>query len=270
MRYVDPVHEGPADPTVVWNPWARAWWMFYTSRRANVLGLPGVSWVHGTPVGIATSADGFAWDHLGHAVIDVPEPTLWAPEVVVHEGLGHMFLTVVPGVFTDWEADRSIVHLVSDDLRHWREPRRLELSSSRVIDACVHQLEDGTWRLWYNDEPSGKRTFFADSPDLRSWTDRGQAVGEQPGEGPNVFRWRGSYWMVVDVWDGLAVYRSDDALTWARQPGTILRDDPRAHHADVLVRDGRALLYYFTPTGERTSAVGVAELDLRDGRLTTS
>ncbi|GAA3311968.1 hypothetical protein [Nonomuraea dietziae] len=64
--------------------------------------------------------------------------------------------------------------------------------------------------------------------------------------------------------------RSDDALTWARQPGTILRDDPRAHHADVLVRDGRALLYYFTPTGERTSAVGVAELDLRDGRLTTS
>ncbi|MFC7714672.1 glycoside hydrolase family protein [Nonomuraea recticatena] len=114
-----------------------------------------------------------------------------------------------------------------------------------MIDACVHQLEDGTWRLWYNDEPSGKQTFFADSPDLRSWSDRGQAVGDQPGEGPNVFRWRGSYWMVVDVWDGLAVYRSDDALTWARQPGTILRDDPRAHHADVLVREGRALLYYF-------------------------
>jgi hypothetical protein len=35
--------------------------MLYTNRRANVPGLEdGVSWVHGTPIGIAESTDGGA------------------------------------------------------------------------------------------------------------------------------------------------------------------------------------------------------------------
>ena len=39
--------------------------MFYTNRRANVTDAPGVSWVHGTPIGIAESSDG------GH--VEIPE-----------------------------------------------------------------------------------------------------------------------------------------------------------------------------------------------------
>jgi len=39
----DPVFDGAADPVVVWNRQERKWFMFYTNRRANVPGLPGVS-----------------------------------------------------------------------------------------------------------------------------------------------------------------------------------------------------------------------------------
>src|SRR5258708_35035929 len=69
--YRDPVMDGATDPTVIWNPKARKWYMFYTSRRANVPGLPGgVAWVHGTPIGIATSSDGGAtWKYLRDANI---------------------------------------------------------------------------------------------------------------------------------------------------------------------------------------------------------
>jgi len=49
--------------SIVWNPRVKKWWMYYTDRRANVPGLSGVTWVHGTPIGIAESADGGA--HLG-------------------------------------------------------------------------------------------------------------------------------------------------------------------------------------------------------------
>lgn len=270
MRYVDPVLAGPTDPTVVRD--GDRWLMYYTSRRANVPGLPGHSWVFGTPIGMAESPDGVTWSYAGDAVIDLPgeDLTLWAPEVVVHDGVGHMFLTVIPGVHTDWGHDGAIVHLTSTDLRTWGDPRPLRLATDRVIDACVLRLPDGTWRLWYNEETSGKNTYYAESPDLFSWTDHGQAIADQPGEGPNVFHWRDRYWMITDVWQGLAVYHSPDALTWTRQPGTILAADPRGHHADVVIDGDRAFVYYFTPTGDRTSEIRRAELALDDtGTLTT-
>src|ERR1700755_2995738 len=80
----DPVYDGAADPTLIWNPKVKKWWMFYTNRRANVPDLKGVTWVHGTPIGIAESADGGAtWKYVGTADIKLPESfggkdtTLW-------------------------------------------------------------------------------------------------------------------------------------------------------------------------------------------------
>ncbi len=54
----DPVFDGAADPAVIWNRKEKKWFMFYTNRRANAPGQNGVSWVHGTRIGIAESADG--------------------------------------------------------------------------------------------------------------------------------------------------------------------------------------------------------------------
>lgn len=279
------------------------WWMFYTNRRANVPGLSGVAWVHGTPIGIAESADGgTTWRHLGTADIDLPaslasaEPTLWAPHIVPAAESGgemhHMFLTVVPGVFEDWQHPRTIVHLTSTDLRTWRNATPLSLASDRVIDACVAPLPSGGWRMWYNNERDHKSIYHADSADLTTWTDRGKTrgVGERPGEGPYVFSWRGHAWMIVDLWKGLGVYRSDDLETWTAQstdllaaPGRGADDGVIGGHACVVVNpeSDRAWIFYFTHPGRtavnksadknsldlRRSSIQVVELHERDGVL---
>lgn len=262
----DPVFDGAADPVVIWNPAVKRWWMFYTNRRANVPGLSGVAWVHGTPIGIAESADGGAtWTYVGTAEIELPEgvagdePAHWAPDVVCGEdGRFHMFLTVVPGVFEDWGHPRAIVHLRSDDLRTWGEGEALTLASDRCIDAGVIKMPDGSWRMWYNNERDSKSIYLATSPDLNTWTDHGQVVGDRGCEAPKVFHWRDLYWLVVDSWDGLGVYRSTDGDRWERQPDNLLQkpgtgddDATVGHHCDVVLSGERAFIFYFTHPGQR-------------------
>jgi len=294
----DPVYDGAADPVVVWNPHVRRWWMFYTNRRANAPGLSGVAWVHGTRIGIAESADGGAhWSYVGTAGIALPpdvggtEPTLWAPEVrTTPDGRHHMFLAVVPGVFEDWQHPRTIVHLTSADLRDWKYDSALRFSSDRVIDPCLFPLRGGGWRLWYNDERDNKSICYADSADLAAWTDRGRCdgVGARPGEGPFVFMWRGRYWMLVDHWQGLGVYRSDDLLHWNAQQGDLLGapghgadDGVNGGHPGVVVSGDRAYCFYFTHPGRagtihpedkdspalRRSSIQVVELRESAGRI---
>jgi len=285
----DPVYDGAADPVLCWNRKKKKWFMFYTNRRANVPDIVGVSWVHGTAIGIAESSDGGAtWKYRTTAQIDYQKgkDTYWAPEVIEHDGTYHMYLTYVPGIFKDWNAPRAILHLTSKNLIEWKYQSTLKLSSSRVIDACVMQLSDGTWRMWYNNETDRKSIYYADSKDLYAWHDKGKAVGAR-GEGPKVFRWKGHIWMVVDVWSGLSVYRSKDALTWQLQkdnllekPGKGTDDQVKGGHPDVVVSGGRAHLFYFTHPGrrgrdankdiyeQRRSSIQVVELEFKDGRLT--
>ena len=61
----DPIYDGAADPCAIWNRQERAWWIVYTSRRANV-DVPGVAYCHGTDIGIASSSDGGrSWRYRG-------------------------------------------------------------------------------------------------------------------------------------------------------------------------------------------------------------
>ena len=292
----DPLYDGAADPVVLWNPHRGRWWMYYTNRRARADGLAGVAWVHGTHLGIAESCDGGAsWTPFGTAQIELPvevaseHPTHWAPEVMTApDGLHHMYLTVVPGVFEDWQHPRRIVHLTSVDMHHWQYVSTLSLASDRVIDACVAPLPDGTWRMWYNNERDGKSIHYADSPDLFNWTEGSRVVGDRAGEGPKVFRWQGAYWMVTDVWKGLGVYRSEDGTEGTRQDGDNLLEHPGSGeddgviggHPDVVVQGDRAFLFYFTHPGRtgaetadryatRRSSIQVTELTYADGRLST-
>lgn len=293
--YRDPVFDGVADPVVIWNPKVKRWWMFYTNRRANVANLSGVAWVHGTPIGIAESADnGANWKYLGNADIKLPKSfggkgtTLWAPDIIRgDDGKWQMFLTVVPGIFENWQHPRDIVQLTSKNLRNWKYTQTLKLSSDRVIDAGILKMPDGIWRLWYNNERDKKSIYFADSKDLKNWADKGKVVADKPGEGPKVFRWKEKYWMIVDIWKGLGVYRSDDALNWTAQadnllftPGKGADDAVQGQHCDVVVSGERAFLFYFTHPGrrventnkdlteQRRSSIQVVELKLKDGWLT--
>ena len=283
----DPVYDGAADPVVIFNRQERKWFMFYTNRRANATNAPGVSWVHGTRIGIAESEDaGATWKYRGVAQIPYGEGEYshWAPEVVWHAGRYHMFLTFVPGMHTDWSGTRDIVHLTSTNLLNWQAESVLKLGSNRVIDPCVLPMPDGSWRLWYNNESDHKSIYYADSPDLYHWQDRGKAIGDRPGEGPKVFRWHDRYWMVVDNWQGLGIYDSEDALHWKRQasnllanPGQGVDDQVKGGHPDVVVSGGRAFLFYFTHPGrrgpngqkdgyeQRRSSLQVVELEYHDG-----
>lgn len=294
----DPVFDGAADPIVVWNAAEKAWWMFYTNRRANVPGLSGVAWVHGTRLGIAASTDGgVTWTRVGDAAIDLPEsvggrePTHWAPDIVTgRDGTHHMYLTVVPGIFETWQHPRSLVHLTSTDLRRWEYVSTLRLSSDRVIDACVSERPGGGWRMWYNNERDGKSIYYADSPDLRTWTDRGKVTSLRArGEGPFVFTWRGRHWMLIDTWKGLGVHRSLDLEHWEQQPSLLLDrpgrgadDGVNGGHPGAVVSGGRAYCFYFTHPGRagtispqdqesldlRRSSIQVVELFEQDGWLT--
>ncbi|HEY7090751.1 MAG TPA: hypothetical protein VH518_21825, partial [Tepidisphaeraceae bacterium] len=192
--YRDPVFDGAADPVVIWNRGEQKWFMLYTNRRAKapVSETPGVTWVHGTKIGIAESSDGGAtWKYRCTADIDVrgePDQTHWAPDVVCQDGTYHMFLAYVPGIFTDWNHPREIVHLTSGDLIKWKYESSLKLSSDRVIDASLCRMPDGAWRMWYNNERDHKSIYYADSKDLNTWQDHGKAVGiGENGEGPKAF-----------------------------------------------------------------------------------
>lgn len=250
----DPIFDGAADPTIVWNREEKSWWLLYTNRRANVE-CPGVSWAHGTDIGIASSVDGRVWLYRGTLQGLAFEPgrnTFWAPEVIWHDGLYHMYVSYVPGVPSTWSGSRNILHYTSANLWDWQFQSVLPLSSDKVIDACVFRLPGGTWRMWYKDEANHSFTYSADSPDLYRWSVTGTVITDCPHEGPNVFQWKGAYWMVTDPWCGLGVYRSDDLQTWTRQadilaaPGSRLDDGQIAHHADVLVQGERAYIFYFT------------------------
>src|SRR4029079_2366455 len=247
--YRDPLFDGAADPVVIYSGSHGRWYMFYTNRRAKAEGTPAAEWVHGTHIGMAESLDsGATWRYAGEADIELPpefggaSTTLWAPDVV-RDGLGlyHMFLTVVPGVFRDWNHPRRIVHLSSKGLRHWHDARALPLATERAIDASVVKLPACGGRLYYNNETDDKAIWFANSPDLESWTDRGQIIHDQAGEGPKAFAWRGKSWLIIDVWSGLAVYRSEDGESWTRQEGKLLEapgrgadDQAAGPHARVV------------------------------------
>lgn len=286
--YDDPVYHGAADPVIIYNKQKKKWWMLYTNRRASIHDST-VQWVHGTRIGIAESKDGRTWKYVDTCNINYrPDEgyTHWAPDVIEHKGVYHMYLTYVPGTFKDWNHPRVIVHLTSMDLRKWKYESTLKLVNEKVIDASVFQLPDGTWRLWYNNERDGKSIWYADSKDLYNWEDKGKAIAAR-GEGPKTFKWQEKYFMIVDAWKGMEVYSSDDLLKWTKQANRILEEPGKGKddqaiggHCDVVVNDGRAFAYYFTHPGRRKdkpaskgsfddkrSVIQVAELKYVNGEI---
>jgi beta-xylosidase len=255
----DPVYHGAADPVIIYNKQKKKWWMFYTNRRASIQDST-VQWVHGTRIGIAESKDGRKWKYKDTANINYRLDegyTHWAPDIIEHNGIYHMYLTYVPGTFKDWNHPRVIVHLISTDLKKWNYQSILKLVNEKVIDASIFKVNDSLWRMWYNNEKDGKSIYYADSKDLYNWVDKGKAIATR-GEGPKVFYWQQQYFMIVDAWKGMEIFSSTDLLIWKKQATRILEnpgkgkdDQAIGGHCDVLVNDGKAYVYYFTHPGRQ-------------------
>lgn len=250
--YRDPIFDGASDPTVIWNREEKCWWMLYTQRRSTEINI-GVSSVHGSDIGVASSPDGTRWLYRGTLPgldIEHGRNTFWAPEVIYARDLYHMYVSYIRGVPEDWNRPRNILHYTASNLWEFSFDSVLALSSDRVIDACVCPA-DGGYKLWYKDEAHDSHTYAAASSDLFHWKVTGPEITDVPHEGPNVFELKGSKWMITDCWKGLAVYRSDDFRHWGRRgmildkPGKRPADAGFGHHADVLVQDDEAVIFYF-------------------------
>ncbi|GAA2102238.1 family 43 glycosylhydrolase [Microlunatus panaciterrae] len=289
----DPIFDGAADPTVIYNPHERAWWMIYTNRRTTITIETGLTWLFGSDLGVASSDDGGeTWQYRGTVeglAFEWGRGTYWAPEIIEHDGTFHMFVSYIRGIPVQGPPPRMrIHHYTSPDLIGWTHQGPLPLSSDRVIDACVVRRPEGGFRMWFKDETTGSSTWAADSDDLYSWTVAGEVLRTPGGhEGPNVFFFGGCHWLLVDTWRGQLAHRSDDLTHW-QEAGLVLGgeigeqhlrldDVGPGLHADVVVCADRAWIFYFTHpdrTGQehptirsRRSSIQAAELRVVDGRL---
>lgn len=287
----DPVEDGAADPTLVWNPHERAWWMVYTNRRTTAPFEDGLAWLFGGSLGVASSTDGVRWDYRGTLTgleVEWGLNTFWAPEIVEHAGTFHMFVSYIRGI------PARVGPRHGDAALHEPRPRALDARGGRAAGrgpghrrvrapAARRRLADvvqGRGRRWPHVRRGQPRPDVVDGPRARA---------RHPGghEGPNVFRLGGWYWLVVDTWHGQSAYRSHDLDVW-EPAGQVLAgeigqrfartdDVGPGLHGDVVSDGERAWIFYFThpdrteqthPTAvSRRSSVLVAELTVVDGRL---
>ncbi|WP_335966395.1 family 43 glycosylhydrolase [Galbibacter sp. PAP.153] len=256
--YNDPIYDGAADPVIIWNRQEKSWWMLYTARRAN-MPTPDVSAYYGNKVGIASTKDhGQTWVFRGYLDLEFErgQNTFWAPDVVYHKGTYHMYVSYIQGARSHWGGKSKIVHLTSKNLWDWSYQGGVSASSDKVIDATLFQKEDGIWRMWYKDDSKGGITMMSESKDLKTWeAAQKPTIAGDAHEGPNVFEYKGYYWMLTDEWHGLRIYRSTDLNTWEKQglildtPSKRKDDTPSGAHGDVITLKDRAYIFYFTHPG---------------------
>lgn len=254
----DPIYDGPTNPVVIYNREEKCFWMLYTQRRSTDFNI-GVSTIHGTKIGVASSKDGVRWLYRGtlpNLEFEPGENTFWAPEIIYVKGKYHMYVSYVRGIPTDWNWGRDILHYTADNMWEWNFESILELSSNRVIDACVYEIKPGIYKMWYKDEVNNSYSYSAISTDLHIWQILGPEVIDVAHEGPNVFEFGGVKWMITDFWNGLAVYSSDDFIHWERKSDILNAqgkrpwDDEIGHHADVVVCGEEAYIFYFVHPSE--------------------
>lgn len=217
------------------------------------------------------------WQKQPHALVADPawgEVHLWAPHVIRHEGLYHMFVCAGDPVHSRYK-----IHLLtSPDLwqwtRHGENPMLVDGFDAR--DPCI--LRDGDrWIMYYcaTSRPEGGNHIVAcvTSRDLVHWGDRrvvytDEEVGTYggPTESPFVVRRGGAYYLFIcnndrrAGYDATDVYLSRDPFHWnmADRVGTI-----KAHAAEV-VRD-EAGRWFVSHCGWFRNGVWLAPLEWHDG-----
>lgn len=268
----DTIWQGAADPTILWNPVKKEFYIWYTQRRANLEKGDGVEWMHGSSIGIAASKDGKAWRYVGICSgneglgsAEKKGVTWWAPSVIYDGKLFHMYVSYVPGIFRDWNAKRFIKHFTSIDGDHWVYQATLSLSSEHCIDACVYKLKN-KWMMVYKDEKNDNHTWMAESNDLYHWKVLGAVIKDVGHEAPYVWKERKNYYMIVDAWDkGLRIYESKNGISDWQYFCTV-----DGCHPAIFRNAGKSYIIFhsgFNSQNEKCTALYIKELKYYDNRF---
>lgn len=241
--YVDSIWYGSADPTVMWNPVKKEFYMYYTQRRATI---EGNDWPEGSNIGIAASKDGRQWRYIGicrgerleNPVED--DYSLWAPSVIYHKKKFHIYVTYVPGITGKFgKGIRYIKHYTSKDGEQWDFESILHLSSDACIDPCVYKVGK-IWQMIYKDETHGSFTWVAESKDLYEWKVQGPIIEDMRHEAPFYWKQNGRHFIIVDAWKNLSrVYESPNGLD-----GWEYITSFEAGHPAILQANGKTFLIY--------------------------
>ncbi|MEM6633428.1 MAG: family 43 glycosylhydrolase [Bacteroidota bacterium] len=304
--FIDPNYHGSCDPEIVWNEVEKAWWIFYTARK----GTEENTWV-GTPLGVTSSKDLINWEFRGYCSFDgvggkpTAKETFWAPAIIAHEGVYHMFVTwkpdSLPSEGRPWGASPGkIVHYkapVHNLLSGWEKVGIIHDPGLNTIDATVYQQGD-EFHVWFKGRIPGEKNelYHMVTRDFESWADRGftqsdvfnEAVtGSNFEEAPFIFTWQDRMHLITDPHKGLFTYVSEDGNNWDFQgtillePGTRPYDNSMGRHCSVAVVEDRAFIFYHVepwrdydgpsiakqPVANRRSVLQIAELNWEKGQL---
>ncbi|MEM9366685.1 MAG: sulfatase-like hydrolase/transferase [Planctomycetota bacterium] len=297
--FADPNYNGSCDPEVVWNPHEKEWFIYYTARRATRVTGTYV----GTPIGVISSPDLASWRFRGYCTFDGHkgqadnDNTHWAPGVIVADEKLHMYATYKDSAKPPWGGVGVIRHYVAplnDPIDGWELAEVPQFNQPDPIDVSLLKVGE-EYRAYYR-VGKGGGIQWATSTDLVSWENQGKCPGDLNSddrgfgyqEAPYVFEFQDRFWMLTDPHDGLAVFHSNDGVTWTQQqrilraPGKGSADATLARHPSVAVVGERAFILYHTepnrpypspPAEKRTphqkiSFLQMAELKVTDGVLT--
>jgi hypothetical protein len=223
-----------------------------------------------------------AWKTESFALVaDEPswhENALWAPHIVYHDGLYHVFYTGGG----DFEGGLFRMHLAtSADMQNWTrdESNPLFIDGFHARDPMVLKVGD-QWVMYYtaNSEPQGGNHIVAYriSNDLVTWgerqtafTDPATGQGGGPTESPFVVRRGSYYYLFLSMRNGYKpgfyadteVFRSTNPFKWnlADKVGAI-----DAHAAEVIRdTDGQ---WYVSHCGWYQGGVYLAPMTWHDGQ----
>ncbi|HEX6240699.1 MAG TPA: family 43 glycosylhydrolase [Polyangiales bacterium] len=192
------------------------------------------------------------------------EKLLWAPHVIVHDGLYYMFYTAGGDEGSAYQMRLA----TSPDLLSWlRDPGPLFVDGFEARDPFVMRVGD-RWVMYYTatDDPAGGHHVVAyrTSADLRSWSERAIAyrdvsmgTGAGPTESPFVVARDEGFYLFIgprEDYVSTTVYFSADPLAFQDPPITQIEA-----HAPEVVRDldGRA---YISRAGWGQGGVDLAPL----------
>lgn len=264
----DPITDGVADASFIWNREENEWWIIYSQRRANTV-TDDVAYCYGNAIGIASSDDhGKTWVYRGTLDLKIDEGanTFWAPDVIFVNGLYHLYLVYFKGVRNHWGGTARIAHFTSKNLWNWKFINFLELPKQNVIDPYLFKKPNSDiWMMWY--KGSDSHIYLAESKDFQHWTGSDKPVHNGSQEGPIIFKFKNYFWMITDEWHGMRVYQSTDLVNWQKK-NIILNgrsqrpdDGPSGAHGDVVVFGDKAYIIYFTHPGRISHNIAPEDRD---------